>query len=884
MKHPKLIISTFLVILISLQGSAQVVFKEGTPPSFSMSNRQSIPVERLPKLDYDRLIEEDERREEKSRPFKFGHLHRVNFSLDNSGQWMTLPDGNRIWQLRIYAPEALTINLNYDKYELPIGSELYIYNDSKTNVLGPFTNRNQKANQEFATGFTEGEYCTLEYYEPSKQLGKGVIEINGVVHGYRSIRNHATNMVRSFQSAGPCNYDVGCSLGNGWEDQIKSVAMILTEENTGGCTGTLINTTANDCMPYMITADHCFEQDDVGDTLSNIFLFNYDSPNPICPGISQTPGPVDQTTVGCTIISKSQYDPNDDEDFYVDFCLLRLENNPIDFYDVYYSGWDRRNIPSTVAVGIHHGSSDVKKISKDDDGTYSSNNDVFWHVRWESGTTEAGASGSALFDGVSKRIIGQLSKGDAACDGNNSNNGEEDFGKIYWGWDMFGTDPSEQLKPWLDPINSGALFVDGNNCASAPVAATGVADGSNLNLCTPGNIRLVDQSTGLPTSWLWTFSGVGVSPASSTLQNPEVTITSSGTLTATLMVTNALGSDMITDSYTINIVSCDEIDYCETVNMSIPDNTPNGISHDITVPTGATLIDVDIEVDVEHPYVGDLIIKVEHGNKIVTLLSKPNQPIQLCGEEDIQATFDDNATQEAQGMCEIGNVTINGDVLPLFPLSVFYNTDPTGIWTISISDGGADDIGQLISWCVEATTTNAVLPIELLEFTAVKVDNEKVVKLNWVTTSEIDNDFFIVEQSTDAQNWQELGKVDGNGTISTISTYEFIDDNPSLGKTNYYRLKQVDLDGTFGYSAIRSVDITTLDKFEISIYPNPILAGSELKIYSLSEVETINLYTTWGQRIEMTNSIIPENVVQGIYVLEVVLKSGRKELSKLIVN
>ena len=142
-------------------------------------------------------------------------------------------------------------------------------------------------------------------------------------------------------------------------------------------------------------------------------------------------------------------------------------------------------------------------------------NGVFWHVRWDSGTTEPGASGSALFDRTSKRIIGQLSKGDAACSGTLSNEGEEDFGKIYWGWDKYGPNPTEQLKPWLDPLNTGALLVDGNACLTNLDAAFKPLDGSSLMFCEPSTLRLEDQSLGLPTSWLWTFSGAGVSPNSS---------------------------------------------------------------------------------------------------------------------------------------------------------------------------------------------------------------------------------------------------------------------------------------------------------------------------------------------------------------------------------
>jgi hypothetical protein len=89
--------------------------------------------------------------------------------------------------------------------------------------------------------------------------------------------------------------------------------------------------------------------------------------------------------------------------------------------------------------------------------------------------------------------------------------------------------------------------------------------------------------------------------------------------------------------------------------------------------------------------------------------------------------------------------------------------------------------------------TCAPLPIELIYFTAQSVGSRVV--LDWTTASELNNDHFILERSTDALQWTEIGRVDGVGTTSQLSTYHFIDAHPNIG-ANYYRLSQVDFDGT----------------------------------------------------------------------------------------
>ncbi len=687
---------------VSLFG--QAVHKEGSPPSRLTKLDIAAPTVELPQIDLAKLIAEDQKAKLNNELFRFGYVHEVQYSLDNSGEWTTLANGDRVWKLRIHAPEAQTININYSQFAIPADAELYVYNESQPDVLGPFTYQNQKSNSRFATGFTHGDYCIIEYYEPKASQGAGRIAIDGIVHGYRSIRSEVNSTLRAFQDSGACNNDVECAIGNGWEDQIKSVGLILTANNSRFCTGALINNTGDDCQSYFLSANHCFANDNPGDVLNDIFMFNYDSPSPACPGTPNTDGPTNQTVQGATIRAKATNS---------DFCILELTTNPLDFYDVYYSGWDRTNTAAVGAAGIHHPSGDVKKISFENatlqSGSFGgSPAGTHWVVPdWDQGTTEPGSSGSPLFDQTNQRIIGQLQGGGAACSGSSNNGASDLYGKIFYSWDQNGSATTNQLSSWLDPLNTNVMVMDGNDCSTPvpPVAAFNPADLTSFTFCGASDIDLEDLSSGTPTSWSWTFSGAGVTPTSSTSTDPTVTVNATGTLSATLVVTNAQGTDMITQTYPVTINNCTMSNYCDAPALAIPDNDANGISSTITVPTNNTIDDLDIDIDLSHTWVGDVIITIEHLGVTATILDRPGftGTGNGCSEDDIDAVFDDEGTAAAETMCNTGTA-ISGNVIPNSTLSVFDGLSSAGVWTITVSDNAGQDLGTLNEWCLDITT------------------------------------------------------------------------------------------------------------------------------------------------------------------------------------
>ena len=116
--------------------------------------------------------------------------------------------------------------------------------------------------------------------------------------------------------------------------------------------------------------------------------------------------------------------------------------------------------------------------------------------------------------------------------------------------------------------------------------------------------------------------------------------------------------------------------------------------------------------------------------------------------------------------------------------------------------------------------TNVILPIELKSF-GVKAINNTIAGLHWATASENNSDFFSIERSIDQENFIEIGQVQASGYTSTENEYTFEDLTPHPGM-NYYRLRQVDGDGSYEYSNVKAITITKQADFLVSeLYPNP---------------------------------------------------------------
>ena len=143
-----------------------------------------------------------------------------------------------------------------------------------------------------------------------------------------------------------------------------------------------------------------------------------------------------------------------------------------------------------------------------------------------------------------------------------------------------------------------------------------------------------------------------------------------------------------------------------------------------------------------------------------------------------------------------------------------------------------------------------LVPIELLSFEAEGVDDD-YVEISWVTASEINNDYFEVERSLDGELWEPILSKDGAGNSSLVIKYLAYDRDPYLGYS-YYRLKQVDFDGSYTYTSPVSVYFSDVET--ISIYPNPVTDETMLRMNSAQNgIGQFLVYSVDGKLVESIN-------------------------------
>lgn len=160
-------------------------------------------------------------------------------------------------------------------------------------------------------------------------------------------------------------------------------------------------------------------------------------------------------------------------------------------------------------------------------------------------------------------------------------------------------------------------------------------------------------------------------------------------------------------------------------------------------------------------------------------------------------------------------------------------------------------------------TVDQSLPAELADFQA-HVTPKEQVDLAWRTVQEFDNDQFIIERSNNGHTFQEVGAVAGAGTSSTEQQYRYRDHTPFTGQ-NFYRLRQVDHDGTTTYSKVVEVNTHAIFK----VYPNPADESLSLAGFAGGWVE---IYDGFGRRmigksVAANGSLPVEQLVPGRYLL-----------------
>jgi hypothetical protein len=413
-------------------------------------------------------------------------------------------------RLLIVAEGAKSLSLNFDAFNIPDFSELVIY--SRNTIAGPITSKENNDGQTWATPIVSGDSIWVEAKLPTVQKSAFKLAMSNVAYGYRKFDIGKSG----FGESGGClaKNNVVC-FGNGWEFERNAVCLLVNQNGTRFCSGSMINNACNNNVPYVLSADHCLP--DAGNIGQLRFVFQYWSPS--CDPSQNDPNYIQ--FYGATL--RANANPSD-------FLLLQLNQMPEPTSGITYLGWDRTTNAAMSGSSIHHPSGDVMKISTFGSVALRADNYVFadgkkapgsqhWIVNWNNGLVEDGSSGAPLLN-QSKKLVGQLSGGPSYCNAPPALI-KDAYGRFDNSWTGLGTNAT-RLSNWLDPSGFG-------NTTTPSIGISHIA-GSGF-VCTTSSYSVANLQAGTSVvSWssgnasILTINGAGTASRVGNA-NGQVTIT-----------------------------------------------------------------------------------------------------------------------------------------------------------------------------------------------------------------------------------------------------------------------------------------------------------------------------------------------------------------------
>jgi lysyl endopeptidase len=414
-------VSLFVATLFAAPATAQMSYG-GVPPSQWASLQMPLQVLQLPPIDNQAQLAASQQQERRGQPTRYGVVVQVGLSADELGAWEVLPSGDLVWRCAIRSDGALSLSAVFSRFVTPPGGELYVHASGDVRTLGAYVDLNANLDGSFAFEPLLGDDIVLEYFEPASAPFHASIELATVVHDFLGVLS-ALEPGLSPEAAGACNTDVACEAA--FTNEERAVVRLLS--NGALCTGAMINNTANNGRPYMMTAFHC------GSMNNAILYFNYQRS-----GCNSGSSSLTQTASGTALRASNKKH---------DYRLTEVTGPINAAFNHFLLGWDRGTTPPSSSVCIHHPSGDVKKISFENNPC--SSNSTRWIVtRWDAapsppnnvGVTEGGSSGSPLMNQSNGYFRGQLWGGASFC-GNPVN---DYYGRLDMAWSA--------VRTYLDPL------------------------------------------------------------------------------------------------------------------------------------------------------------------------------------------------------------------------------------------------------------------------------------------------------------------------------------------------------------------------------------------------------------------------------------------------
>lgn len=183
------------------------------------------------------------------------------------------------------------------------------------------------------------------------------------------------------------------------------------------------------------------------------------------------------------------------------------------------------------------------------------------------------------------------------------------------------------------------------------------------------------------------------------------------------------------------------------------------------------------------------------------------------------------------------------------------------------------------------------LPVELMSF-SVKPTNEQSIEINWQTASEINNAGFELERSINGRDFENIAWIGGQANTTDQTDYQYVDRTITSNQIYFYRLKQIDIDGTHSFSHIQSAIVKHKDT-QVAVYPNPATTRLHLSLSAIALEQNdlhFELFDAYGQKVlvqpidQQTISISIESLPAGIYFYKIMHKTALLQSNKLVIQ
>lgn len=403
----------------------------------------------------------------------YGYGIAGNYNVKSNAQYTKDSiDNGKLWIFKLKSTTAYGFQFYFKKFIIPDSASLFIYNEDKTRVLGPYTKNNTPSDTNvlihFGTPQIYGNTVYFEYFESKSVSMKGHIEIENTIHLFRT---DGGGLHPETGSSLSCEKDITCAEGQGWEKEANSVAAIWyynpSYNLTGWCTGSLLNNTSQDGTPYFLTAGHCYNSFDPGNNKYNYstwqFAFRYHSEHCGQQDLSDF-----YVVYGSQLLSHDgQYLPQNQTtpaQATSDYLLLLLNSSVSELNNAgaCYSGWtlnDPTVYPSTSYALIHHPRGDSKKITLGTSIVASTNLNSSHFYNWTTslGAVEPGSSGAPIYNAFHQIVATVKGAQILVVPANfcNPDHTKINLGKFSWHWSQ------GNFKQWLDPLNQTNTSTNG---------------------------------------------------------------------------------------------------------------------------------------------------------------------------------------------------------------------------------------------------------------------------------------------------------------------------------------------------------------------------------------------------------------------------------------